>query len=85
MIGIPIGLYTGFKWDWQLYGLWLGLVCGQLAVSFVEIWVILRIDWKRQAENAKERLAIEAEETRALLDPTGDEEEGLIENEIDDE
>jgi hypothetical protein len=60
-------------------------VAGQLAVSCVEVWVVLRIDWIRQADNARERLRIEAEETRLLLDPTGDEEDGIADIEEENE
>jgi hypothetical protein len=45
-------------------------VSGLITVSIVETIVIFRINWKKQADNARARLEIEAEETRALLDPT---------------
>ncbi|KAJ3030997.1 UNVERIFIED_CONTAM: hypothetical protein HDU68_007031 [Siphonaria sp. JEL0065] len=51
VLGVPIGLLLCFKFGWSIFGLWIGLTTALYVVSFIEILIIYRLDWKRNAEN----------------------------------
>ncbi|KAJ3295257.1 hypothetical protein HDU79_009578 [Rhizoclosmatium sp. JEL0117] len=55
VLGIPIGIFLCFKLNWSLYGLWIGLTTALFVVSFIEIYMIYKLDWDREADNARQR------------------------------
>ncbi|KAJ3026372.1 hypothetical protein HK097_006466, partial [Rhizophlyctis rosea] len=70
VLGVPLGLWACFgRYQMGLVGLWVGLTVGLISVSLVEVWIILRLDWGREAERAVERVnAGTVEEGEGLLE-----------------
>ncbi|KAI8814609.1 mate-domain-containing protein [Cladochytrium replicatum] len=54
LVGIPIGLVAAFPLKLGLLGLWIGLTAGLILVSFIQVFIIARLDWKREALRALE-------------------------------
>ncbi|KAI8622643.1 mate-domain-containing protein [Chytriomyces sp. MP71] len=55
VMGIPIGLALCFSLDYKLFGLWVGLTVALFLVAIVELVLIWRLDWAKEAENARNR------------------------------
>uniref|UniRef100_A0A7N0TMS8 Protein DETOXIFICATION n=1 Tax=Kalanchoe fedtschenkoi TaxID=63787 RepID=A0A7N0TMS8_KALFE len=56
-LGIPLGCVLGFHFDYGVKGLWSGMLAGILAQTVILSWIILRTNWTKEVETAKERLA----------------------------
>ncbi|XP_077226399.1 protein DETOXIFICATION 20-like [Tasmannia lanceolata] len=56
VIGIPLGLLLGYLTSLQVRGIWIGMICGIAAQTFVLICITQRTDWDLQVEKAKARL-----------------------------
>ncbi|KAI3881594.1 hypothetical protein MKX03_017165 [Papaver bracteatum] len=57
LIGLPIGIFMGFKLDWGLEGLWIGILVGiglQTVILLIMAW---RTDWDNEIELSKERIS----------------------------
>ncbi|KAI9395690.1 hypothetical protein POPTR_004G016400v4 [Populus trichocarpa] len=56
LLGIPLGVLLGFKFDLGAKGIWSGMLGGTLLQTMILLWVTLRTDWNKEVENAKNRL-----------------------------
>ncbi|OLL24415.1 putative transporter [Neolecta irregularis DAH-3] len=56
LLAMPVGLSLTFKLHWDLLGLWTGMLHALTLVVVVEMIVIFRTDWQRQADEATERM-----------------------------
>ncbi|XP_061979767.1 protein DETOXIFICATION 40-like [Populus nigra] len=56
LLGIPLGVLLGFKFDLGAKGIWSGMLGGTLLQTIILLWVTLRTDWNKEVENAKNRL-----------------------------
>ncbi|XP_047307974.1 protein DETOXIFICATION 40-like [Impatiens glandulifera] len=56
IIGIPLGIFLGFKLDLGTKGIWSGMIGGTLMQTLILIWVTFRNDWNKEVEKAKTRL-----------------------------
>jgi len=54
-IGIPLGVVLAFVFKMGVYGLWTGLICGLAVVSLMLVIFVLRIDWPKMCQDAKDR------------------------------
>ncbi|KAJ3028095.1 UNVERIFIED_CONTAM: hypothetical protein HDU68_002480 [Siphonaria sp. JEL0065] len=54
-MGIPIGVFFCFQLGWKLFGLWIGLTTALFVVSFIEVYMIYKLDWDKEADNAHQR------------------------------
>lgn len=45
IIALPLGYVLAFVFDLEVYGLWMGLICGVFVLACGEIWCILRSNW----------------------------------------
>ncbi|KAJ3343511.1 hypothetical protein HDU93_008170 [Gonapodya sp. JEL0774] len=59
LFGIPLGAYLAFKTRLGVTGLWLGLCLALYGVASVMVAAILRIDWREEARQARERALVE--------------------------
>ncbi|KAJ3231756.1 hypothetical protein HDU81_003533 [Chytriomyces hyalinus] len=55
VFGIPVGLWMCFSVGLKLFGLWIGLTVALFAVAIVELVMIWRLDWNKEAQNSHER------------------------------
>jgi MATE family multidrug resistance protein len=51
MVGLPIGYFLCFAWNWDIIGLWTGLSAGLIAVGVVLVYL-----WARRLEVLLEQL-----------------------------
>ncbi|KAJ6925517.1 protein DETOXIFICATION 40-like [Populus alba x Populus x berolinensis] len=56
LLGVPLGVLLGFKFDLGAKGIWSGMLGGTLLQTIILLWVTLRTDWNKEVENAKNRL-----------------------------
>ncbi|XP_077248893.1 protein DETOXIFICATION 20-like [Tasmannia lanceolata] len=56
VIGIPIGILLGYLTSLEVKGLWIGMMCGIAAQTFVLICITGRTNWTLQVEEASARL-----------------------------
>nr|TKW35005.1 LOW QUALITY PROTEIN: hypothetical protein SEVIR_2G342800v2 [Setaria viridis] len=56
LIGIPLGVLLGFKFDFGVKGLWGGMIGGKLMQTLILIWITFRTDWNKEVEEARKRL-----------------------------
>ncbi|KAJ3209646.1 hypothetical protein HDU83_008269 [Entophlyctis luteolus] len=55
VVGIPLGVFCCFQLGLKMTGLWLGLTVALFVVSAIEIYMILRLDWDKESDNARSR------------------------------
>ncbi|BAF21699.1 protein DETOXIFICATION 40 [Oryza sativa Japonica Group] len=56
LIGLPLGVLLGFKFDYGIKGLWGGMIGGTLIQTLILIWITFRTDWNKEVEDARRRL-----------------------------
>lgn len=56
IIGIPIGVLLGFKFDFGAKGIWSGMIGGTLIQTMILIWFTSRTNWDKEVEKARNRL-----------------------------
>ena len=55
LIAVPFSLYTTFKLDWGLNGIWFGPVCSEIFLATALNFVICQLDWPAITVEIKER------------------------------
>ncbi|KAG5246748.1 protein DETOXIFICATION [Salix suchowensis] len=56
LVGVPVGVLLGFKFNLGAKGIWSGMLGGTLLQTMILSWVTLRTDWNKEVEKAKNRL-----------------------------
>ncbi|KAG9159733.1 hypothetical protein Leryth_007754, partial [Lithospermum erythrorhizon] len=56
VIGVPLGVLTGFYFNWGAKGIWIGMLGGTLMQTIILMWVIFRTDWNKEVEASMKRL-----------------------------
>ncbi|ERN17620.1 protein DETOXIFICATION 33 [Amborella trichopoda] len=56
LLGLPIGVLLGFKFNLGVKGFWLGMVVGSLLQTVILTLIIFRANWGREASRADERI-----------------------------
>lgn len=59
VIGLPIGYWLAFSYNWSLYGLWSGLIVGLLAACILSLSSVMMADWSHHVDVAAQRLAVD--------------------------
>ena len=54
LAGIPLAVLLAFVLHLNRMGLWLGIVCGSLTKLVLLIWIVLSINWEKEAIKAKD-------------------------------
>ncbi|KAI3886623.1 hypothetical protein MKX03_031144 [Papaver bracteatum] len=57
LIGLPIGIFMGFKLDWGLEGLWIGMQIGMGIQTIVLIIMFCRANWDKEVQLSKDRVS----------------------------
>ncbi|XXG50821.1 hypothetical protein AAC387_Pa02g4742 [Persea americana] len=55
-IGIPIGAVLGYIVGFQVMGVWIGMLLGTAAQTFVLLYITWKTDWDKQVEIARLRI-----------------------------
>lgn len=50
------GLTLTFKFNMELFGLWIGLATALLVGSIISVYIVLRTDWDHEIERVQARL-----------------------------
>jgi MATE family multidrug resistance protein len=56
ILGVPSALFLAFYLKQGLVGLWIGLIIAVIFVATVQIVILVRIDWRLEADKAAERV-----------------------------
>ncbi|KAI6704036.1 hypothetical protein NL676_013172 [Syzygium grande] len=56
IIGIPLGVLLGFKFDLGAKGIWSGMIGGTTIQTLILIWFTYRTNWDKEVEKARNRL-----------------------------
>ncbi|XP_071719298.1 protein DETOXIFICATION 29-like [Rutidosis leptorrhynchoides] len=56
LVGIPISILLGFKFDMRVKGIWYGLVSGSSMQCFMLLLMVSRIDWNEEANVSGDRI-----------------------------
>ncbi|KAJ4970000.1 hypothetical protein NE237_003099 [Protea cynaroides] len=57
IVGIPLGVLLGFKYNFGAKGIWTGMIGGTTMQTIILLWVTFRTDWNKEVEQAMKRLA----------------------------
>ncbi|XVF06717.1 hypothetical protein REPUB_Repub06bG0074800 [Reevesia pubescens] len=55
-VGIPVGVVLGYVLNFQVKGLWIGLLTGEVLQTVILSVIVWRTDWDEQVKKAYERL-----------------------------
>lgn len=58
IVGIPLGCLLGFKFGFEVKGIWLGMIGGTCLQTLILIVLTWRTNWNKEVEKASERLSI---------------------------
>ncbi|CAH8391769.1 unnamed protein product [Eruca vesicaria subsp. sativa] len=56
IFGIPFGCFLGYKANLGVMGLWGGMIAGSALQTLCLMFVVYKIDWEKEVEEAKKRL-----------------------------
>ncbi|XP_043690811.1 protein DETOXIFICATION 40-like [Telopea speciosissima] len=68
LVGIPLGVLLGFKYNLGAKGIWSGMIGGTLMQTIILLWYTYRTDWNKEVEDAKKRLAKWADAKEVLIE-----------------
>ncbi|KAG1347350.1 protein DETOXIFICATION 40 [Cocos nucifera] len=67
IVGIPLGVLLGFKFNLGAKGIWSGMIGGTFMQTLILIWVTFRTDWNKEVDEAIKRLSKWEDKKKALL------------------
>ncbi|XP_008221919.1 PREDICTED: protein DETOXIFICATION 29-like [Prunus mume] len=56
VIGVPLGLIMGYKLDWGVKGIWIGMLMGTVLQTCVLFVMIYKTNWNKEASIAEDRI-----------------------------
>ncbi|KAJ4980543.1 hypothetical protein NE237_031380 [Protea cynaroides] len=68
LVGIPLGILLGFKFNLGAKGIWSGMIGGTLLQTIILLWVTYRTNWNKEVEEAQKRLAKWEENKEPVLE-----------------
>ncbi|KAG4121969.1 hypothetical protein ERO13_D11G238100v2 [Gossypium hirsutum] len=64
VVGVPLGILLGYVAKMEVKGIWIGMIIGVAAQTFVLAYITSRTDWEEEVNKASERL------NKWLLEPS---------------
>lgn len=61
VFGTPLSFYLAFYTDLKILGLWIGLSSSVVLIVIIQIVIMIRTDWDKILDEAKERNSLESE------------------------
>ncbi|KAI4299738.1 hypothetical protein L6164_033168 [Bauhinia variegata] len=58
LVGIPLGLLLGYKLNFGVLGIWIGMLGGTILQTCVLIFMVYRTNWNTEASLAQDRIKI---------------------------
>ncbi|KQK10958.1 protein DETOXIFICATION 34 [Brachypodium distachyon] len=70
VFGLPLGYLLGYKFNYGVGGIWIGMLCGVALQTVILLFIVWRTDWKAEAALASSRVRQwgGTGETKALLE-----------------
>jgi len=59
ILGLPLGVWLAFRWNFGLHGLWIGVTVSLAYCAAIGTFLCLRTDWDQEVVKVKERIAEE--------------------------
>ncbi|OVA11478.1 Multi antimicrobial extrusion protein [Macleaya cordata] len=56
VVGIPLGVLLGFKFNLGAKGIWSGMISGTAMQTLILLWITYRTDWNKEVVEAMKRL-----------------------------
>ncbi|XP_042480925.1 protein DETOXIFICATION 40-like [Macadamia integrifolia] len=56
VVGIPLGVLLGFKFNFGAKGIWSGMIGGTAMQTIILLWITYRTDWNKEVEKAMEHI-----------------------------
>ncbi|RXH79770.1 hypothetical protein DVH24_040917 [Malus domestica] len=56
VIGVPLGLIFGYKLDWGVRGIWIGMLLGTILQTCVLFIMVYKTNWNKEASKAEDRI-----------------------------
>ncbi|KAK4753607.1 hypothetical protein SAY87_001711 [Trapa incisa] len=56
LFGVPLGLVMGYKLNWGVEGIWIGMLCGTIVQTCVLFFLVYRTNWHKEASIAEDRI-----------------------------
>ncbi|KAL2622616.1 hypothetical protein R1flu_002821 [Riccia fluitans] len=53
-VGIPVSLLMTFYFNFHVYGLWIGIICGDFTQGYLLSYITLNLNWQKLADEATE-------------------------------
>ncbi|KAF5205221.1 Detoxification-like protein, partial [Thalictrum thalictroides] len=53
VFGVPLGLILGYKFDFGVMGIWIGMISGTVVQTVILFFLTYRTNWKKEAKDAK--------------------------------
>jgi len=66
VIGVPLGLLLGYKFDFGAKGIWSGMIGGTALQTFILLLIVYFTNWEREATVAEDRIKIWGGSVEAL-------------------
>ncbi|KAG5059226.1 protein DETOXIFICATION 29-like [Glycine soja] len=70
LFGIPVGLVLGYKLDWGVKGIWLGMISGTILQTCVLLVLIYKTNWNEEASLAEDRIRTWGGHKKATVNDT---------------
>ncbi|XP_059066512.1 protein DETOXIFICATION 34-like [Cryptomeria japonica] len=58
VIGLPLGLLMGYKFDLGVKGIWTGMICGTVLQTLILLLITYFTNWNREAAQAEDRIRV---------------------------
>ncbi|KAK9934569.1 hypothetical protein M0R45_021706 [Rubus argutus] len=56
IVGVPLGLLFGYKFDWGVMGIWIGMLLGTVLQTCVLFYMVYMTNWTKEASIAEDRI-----------------------------
>ncbi|PRQ40147.1 putative multi antimicrobial extrusion protein [Rosa chinensis] len=56
LIGVPLGLLFGYKFDWGVMGIWIGMLLGTVLQTCILFYLVYKTNWDKEASIAEDRI-----------------------------
>ncbi|KAF5177085.1 Detoxification-like protein [Thalictrum thalictroides] len=64
VFGVPLGLILGYKFDFGVMGIWIGMISGTVVQTAILFFLTYRTNWNKEASDAKVRIKQWKEEAK---------------------
>lgn len=58
VVGVPVGLLLGYKFDFGVKGIWSGMIGGTALQTFILLSIIYFTNWNKEASAAEDRIKV---------------------------